>query len=616
MRMTRAALRAQALDDSYQIHQDADSSDLGPQPETPNKQPSQGLLNRTVLKDITQEINSTVDDVFAQEPLASAKKPQPTGNETQPNIPLQGVTPKLQEGSVSDSSDSAPQEAQYTANQTPQHGSYMTSQEDLPQPPSTLPHHSPRINQQLPDITKSPLPQLSTNPPKTPKFDPSIHLAREGNEATPTQPGEDSFIDNIKSRSPSKMHACPGDSIHSPDSFSDHMNPRTPRIEDSVEAIDALEEAIEKISEGLPVLDNLNIQSPIKSAKKAPSRVGLENKAKAPASVRRSAKPPGTLAKSSPAKPSTTKSTTVRSRPSIAQSAVGKQVAKPPTVARQSKKPVVDGQSRSSSTTLNPPPSLSFSNSPAKALPNTTKKRVPSTSLSTSKPGFVPARSSKAPTTSTFSLPGEAISAKVRAQREERLRREEEELKAKKLFKARPLPTKAAEPTVKPRANKASQARLSIYAGGVNKENVEPQRQAGPRPRPSSMLISRPKPEVAKANSSVRRTMSVMERPMNSKPRVSSVQLAAGQKLSVSKEDAVRQRANGKEVFARSKVEKERLEKERKEKEEATRKARAEAAERGRQASREWAEKKKKRLTLQANTKLHEGSSTAVSTTS
>lgn len=90
---------------------------------------------------------------------------------------------------------------------------------------------------------------------------------------------------------------------------------------------------------------------------------------------------------------------------------------------------------------------------------------------------------------------------------------------------------------------------------------------------------------------------------MNSKPRVSSVQLAAGQKLGVSKEDALRQKANGKEVFARNKVEKEKLEKERKEKEEATRKARAEAAERGRQASREWAEKKKKRLTLQAMTK-------------
>ena len=74
-------------------------------------------------------------------------------------------------------------------------------------------------------------------------------------------------------------------------------------------------------------------------------------------------------------------------------------------------------------------PGMSFSASPAKAQPNTTqkiRKTSNTTSLSTSKPGFVPAKSTKATTTSSFTLPGEAIAAKLKAQREERQKREEE----------------------------------------------------------------------------------------------------------------------------------------------------------------------------------------------
>ena len=49
----------------------------------------------------------------------------------------------------------------------------------------------------------------------------------------------------------------------------------------------------------------------------------------------------------------------------------------------------------------------------------------------------------------------------------------------------------------------------------------------------------------------------------------------------------------GKEVFQRAVAEKEALDKQKREKEEATKRARAAAAERGRIASREWAEKMK-----------------------
>ena len=51
--------------------------------------------------------------------------------------------------------------------------------------------------------------------------------------------------------------------------------------------------------------------------------------------------------------------------------------------------------------------------------------------------------------------------------------------------------------------------------------------------------------------------------------------------------------AKGKEVFERAAVAKEAAEKEKREKEEAAKAARAAAAERGRQLSREWAERQK-----------------------
>jgi hypothetical protein len=218
----------------------------------------------------------------------------------------------------------------------------------------------------------------------------------------------------------------------------------------------------------------------------------------------------------------------------------------------------------------------------------------------------VPAKSTKPPTHPTFQLPGEAISAKVKAMREERLKREEEAEKEKKNFKARPIPTKAARPSVLPRENKASQARMSVYAGGVNKENVAPRLSSAisiPKQRPSS-LEAKPKPSgtsPTKANSSVRRTTSTTA--VISKPRPSSMALASGQKSSITKDDVAQQKARGKEVFSRSKADLDRMDKERKEKEEATRKARAEAAERGRQASREWAEKQKKKIAALAKEK-------------
>lgn len=67
-------------------------------------------------------------------------------------------------------------------------------------------------------------------------------------------------------------------------------------------------------------------------------------------------------------------------------------------------------------------------------------------------------------------------------------------------------------------------------------------------------------------------------------------------KSTVTPVDAVQQKFTGKEVFNRDKMEKEAKDRERRDKEEAAKQARAQAAERGRQASREWAEKQRQKM--------------------
>ncbi|KEF57710.1 uncharacterized protein A1O9_05628 [Exophiala aquamarina CBS 119918] len=624
-RITRAALKAQAQDqgqDELQaqplIHEDSDADAEVPvlrHPET-SLNTNQDPASRPALKDITHENQPTSDDVFTDEPIVSVKKTKSKRKGTQTENNIEQTAQEAQETQTAPIPGESQQTPQSTipsfkdGNDTTHEG--VNGQESIPEQSYCEPFNTPSQVVQSPEQETSSTRQPSNTASKTPKFNPVVHVPEPLATVAIIDTVEDSFIDKIKTRSPSKMQSY-SEGHHSPVSLAEQSTSQTPRIEDSVEAIDALEDAIERISQGLPRVDGLNINSPAKSTKKPPSPVTLEPRSRAPNTLKKAER---TLAKNTG--PSPPKAVN-RPRPTSLNVSTSKTTNKPAVVVKQHKKLVVDG-SKPKEAAVPQPPSLSFSSSPAKALPNMTKKRVPSTSLSTSKPGFVPAKSSKAPTKSTFSLPGEVISAKLKVQREERLKKEEEAERAKKNFKARPVPSKIADPSVKPRDNKASQGRLSIYAGGLNKENIEPPKVIVRRSRPMSM-IEKPRTDPTRANSGVRRTTSVAARPSTSKVRESSIQLSSGQKSSVSKGEVIQQRATGKEVFGRNKAEIERLENERKEKEEAARKARADAAERGRQASREWAEKQKKKLAVQAASKQAaeksgRGPSTAVSAAS
>ncbi|KIX04118.1 uncharacterized protein Z518_07671 [Rhinocladiella mackenziei CBS 650.93] len=599
MRMTRAALRAQAQDEPHLIHEDANAESVQGAADPSTNQD----LSRPALEDITYKNHPTANDVAEDERTAPIEKSKSTrkGKQTK-----KGGTEEL---SGREEEVEEPQGVKEEAKNSDHnlssdviniHDPAIEQETNWPQPSADAVDATPEQVQPL-DSTDS----TGREPPKTPKFDPLIHTPEEGGATPPADSIEDSFVDKIKTRSPSKMQNYP-DATTSPNRAANHLMSHTPRIEDSVEAIDALEEAIEKISERLPVLDGLKIDSLVKSPKNTPARPSPQSITKASKALTKTDHLPPRHSRASPTKAVPSARAAIQSKPTTVRAPVPKPTTKASVVTKPPKKPIVDEvKSRGSSAPSQP---LSLPTSPAKALQDTTTKRVASRALSTSKPGFVPAKSAKPPTKPTFSLPGEAISAKVKAQREERLRREEEAEKERKTFKARPIPTRTSRPSVVPRENKTSQARMSVYTGGGSKENVTPKPgPSQPRPRPSS-FCAKPTTDPKQPNSSVRRTTSVTEKSTTAKSRVPSLQLTAGQKSTVTKQEAAQQKAKGKEGgFGRTKVETEWLEKERKAKEEAARKARTEAAERGRQASREWAEKQRKKLALQAAAKLAAG---------
>ena len=227
-----------------------------------------------------------------------------------------------------------------------------------------------------------------------------------------------------------------------------------------------------------------------------------------------------------------------------------------------------------------------------------------------------PPKSTKAPTQSTFQLPGEAVAAKLKAAREARQQREaeEEEKKKSKVFKARPVPASLSKaPSV--RQTKASEGRESVMnrndlktstsalAAGHNRANsIATTRPTAPRSRVVSKEASKPAVPNGKPTSS---ELAVKKRPSTalanmSKPRTSIFGTTGPSALSSSTttrapSNPSKPMAKGKEVFNRPAAAKAAAEKEKHEKEAAAKKARADAADRGRQASREWAEKQKQK---------------------
>ncbi|OAL48711.1 hypothetical protein IQ07DRAFT_84483 [Pyrenochaeta sp. DS3sAY3a] len=182
-----------------------------------------------------------------------------------------------------------------------------------------------------------------------------------------------------------------------------------------------------------------------------------------------------------------------------------------------------------------------------------------------------PLKSSKPPTKPSFELPGAAIAEKLKAQREERLKRQEEAEALKKAAAAAAAKTR----TILPRAP----------------VTVPVREQPGVSIPPPTQTQAQRSSSLASKRSSIQ--LSLSRSTSTSSANRNSVLIS---KAVVTPEDAAQLRLKGKEVFNRDRYETQSRERERKEKEDAAKKARADAAERGRIASREWAEKQRKKM--------------------
>lgn len=370
---------------------------------------------------------------------------------------------------------------------------------------------------------------------------------------------EDSFVEEIKSRTPGKPMS---------------------RIEDSVEALDKLEEEIERV--GVLIPEPTDVQSPTKAKKQVKSPVGAKgNKSNGSVATNQNM----TAALKADIKRPTASVRSGGLRPSM-QPPTAK---KPNLVSGGAAKTKHDIPNKKST----PPPKA------AQQPPQKAHKRV----SSIHKTPFQPVKSTKPPTRATFELPGEAVSRKLKEQREQRLKREEEEKSKQPIFRARPV-RRSEAPEVKLTA--AVRARLSMAKG----EPVIPLSTKNEAPKPR--LSARPG-SLAPAGANKHLSSLTVAKRSNNPPSVSvSNRTARAPSLNPSNitrstsvfselrpaptaEDLAHRKGKGKEVFGRVKADLQDREKAKKEKEEAAKKARIEAAERGRAASRAWAQHQKLR---------------------
>lgn len=391
------------------------------------------------------------------------------------------------------------------------------------------------------------------------------------------------------------------------------------KTEDPIEAMDDLEDAVDKT--------NLEIsQAPASPGKtqtpKPTAEAEKPKKAKAAPVVRltkaaaaRLSMAQGTNKDASKAPAST------RPRSSIMPARAGNVRQSVVPAASSKRIPPTTGNAKTAATKSSP------KSKKETTIPHS-KPRPVSLSFPTPPPA---AKSSKAPTKSTFQLPGEAVAAKLKAAREERAKREATAASSKTAsdekrpaFKARPVPsTLNKAPSVRQTA--ASRARdpakageiaakptTSISTTGLKRSNTAA--ASGPRPsaarssakpsQPSTLTVQkRARPSSMHVSSTSTTTIAAASASATAprKPSTSSSSGGTAAAAATSRPSTAAPTARipsgtsskGKEVYARFGAARDAAENEKREKEDAARKARAAAAERGRAASREWAEKQR-----------------------
>ncbi|KAI1766625.1 hypothetical protein GGR53DRAFT_204079 [Hypoxylon sp. FL1150] len=424
---------------------------------------------------------------------------------------------------------------------------------------------------------------------------PSLDEARLPSTATNLANNKERRVDTLPSRQPLKT---------------------IPRIEDSVEALDKLEEQLEAFDEAAHFRQ---LASP--GAPDAETRSTMQSLSVANTHVKRSTTPQPK--RTTPVKTGSASSVRIKAtsepRRSVRKSASMIFLDSPklksedkPLAQAPARKPSVKGIA-SLLPPKQPPKSTKKPTIPTFELPGDEvarklkEKREARASMQAAveqatKPtvsSLRRAKSAKAPTRPNFELPGEAISRRKREEREAQLRAQEEEERKRREFKARPIRSGLA-PSTFPRETVASRARQNKMQMTENSAHPSPNKQS------PMMMNSTARSPLSRTNNqaTLPRGRGLHPEPLGLQPSratssSSTVGSGSAQRSSMSTEDVQQQRLRGQEIYKRDNSWSGEREREKREREALAKLAREEAAERSRQQSREWAAKQaRKRMTI------------------
>ncbi|GKT49406.1 uncharacterized protein ColSpa_09587 [Colletotrichum spaethianum] len=376
--------------------------------------------------------------------------------------------------------------------------------------------------------------------------------------------------------------------------------PRTPsrststssrsRIEDSVEAIDRLEEELEAVNIAA------RLATPSKSGRVRPATDDATNATATPIK-RTSSTLKRTQSIGAGAKPAPQARTAQRKSVSATDSDAAKaSPGKSPSRKLPLTRPTSLLPPKPPAKSTKPPTRPSFElpgEAVARRIKEQREARLAQQAAKAAPPTPQRSRSLKVPTRPNFELPGEAISQRKRAEREARLKAQEEEERKRREFKARPIKANlgsAAHPretvTSRARQNKGSEAN-----NGQVEESPSKRTSMLGTPRSLARTSSTRSPQTRGRDTS--QTSAMADQP--SRATSTSTSSMSSKRSTLSVEELEHQRLKGREIFQRDNCYIEDKERERREREWNAKMAREQAAERSRQASREWAEKQRRK---------------------
>ncbi|TLS25839.1 hypothetical protein PpBr36_07115 [Pyricularia pennisetigena] len=371
--------------------------------------------------------------------------------------------------------------------------------------------------------------------------------------------------------------------------------PRTERIEDSFEALDEFEEQLEELDK---VIRAERVPSPDKMFNKTSPAHSTVKRTSSTTTTRRT---------------STIRTTTTE----VSRSGSARRSDRTPSLAQDAQSRHGPGSTPSKRNvarpaSLQPPKPLAKSSRPTtrsnfelpgEAVARRLKEerearllRASAAKAAVEESSPARTRSTRAPTRPTFELPGEAISRRKREEHQAKLRAQEEEERKRREFKARPIKSSVAAPSSFPRETATSRARQSSKVVSKSESSASPVRKrltiaGGSSPSRRTLGGGSGSEASSLDQARGRDATSLDSRTRGVSSSTGSTSISKGSST-VSAEELQMQRRRGREIFKRDNNFSVDRGAEQRERENMAKLARQEAAERSRQLSREWAQRR------------------------